>query len=253
MPTVLFEQNDGIATVTLNRPERLNAISWDLVKELHAALTTAMRSSDVRVVILTGAGNRAFCAGDDLVEVRDLTVEQVRDQILMIQDITRLIVFEPKLVVAAVNGWAVGGGFEWVVDCDFSIWADTARAFLPEVSLGMGVTGGVISLLPRVVGWHRAKALFFLNEKHSAETMLAMGVAHKVVPPEQLMAEARQLATRLRDQPQAALAGLKRAIAQVHRDEIERAMAAETETLMTALAADPAERARIAEFAARKA
>lgn len=247
MTTVLLDVADGLATVTLNRPDRLNAISPALADDLHAALTSVTRSSAVSAVVLTGAGTRAFCAGDDLHESHVGSEADIRRLVGVIQDITRLILFGDKPVVAAVNGWAVGGGLEWVMNCDLSVWAETARGFMPEVGLGLGVTGGVTSLLPRLVGWQRARALFFLGEKHSARDFLALGIAHAVVPDDQVVPEARALATKLGAQPKLALAGLKRAINEVHRDEIERAMAAETETIVR-LMLDPETRARVAAF-----
>jgi enoyl-CoA hydratase/carnithine racemase len=245
--TVLLEQRDGIATVTLNRPDRLNAINRALLDDLIRTLDIVMKAPDVGVVILTGAGNRAFCAGDDLREPHAAQPAEARRQIEQIQEVTRLIMFEDKPVIAAVNGWAVGGGLEWVMNCDLSIWSEEARAFMPEVSLGLGVTGGVTSLLPRLVGWQRAKSLFFLGEKHSAARMLELGLAHAVVPADRVMPEAMALGRRLAAQPQAALRALKRAIVKVHRGEIERAMAAETEALV-ALFADPGLTNRLAAF-----
>ena len=247
MTTVLLEQRDGIAVVTLNRPHRLNAINNALLSDLISALGTAIATPATRAVILTGAGDRAFCAGDDLQEPHEADPATARRQIDSIQEITRLIMFEGKPVVAAVNGWAVGGGLEWVMNCDLSVWSDQARAFMPEVSLGLGVTGGVTSLLPRLVGWQRAKALFFLGEKHSAHQMLELGLAHAVVPAERVMPEAMAIAGRLAAQPAAALQALKRAIAAVHRDEIERAMAAETDALVS-LFGDPALKDRLTSF-----
>ncbi len=232
MSTVLLDVTDGIATVTLNRPARLNAINTALAADLHAALADVTRAASVRAVVLTGAGPRAFCAGDDLKESLGSVEAEVRRVIGVVQDITRLILFGDKPVVAAVNGWAVGGGLEWVMDCDLSVWAEHARGFMPEVSLGLGVTGAVTSLLPRLVGWQRARALFFLGEKHSAQDFLTMGIAHAVVPADQVMPEALTLARRLGDLPRHAFGALKRALAQVHRDEIEQAMAAETEALV---------------------
>ncbi len=251
MSTVLVQRHGGIATVTLNRPERLNAINPALLDDLTTALGAVMKDPATLAVVLTGAGDRAFCAGDDLLETHAPDEAGARRQVGLIQEVTRLIMFEDKPVVAAVNGWAVGGGLEWVMNCDLSVWSEQARAFMPEVSLGLGVTGGVTSLLPRLVGWQRAKALFYLGEKHSAQQMLALGLAHAVVPAAQVMPESMKLAERLAAQPAAALAGLKRAIGQVHREEIERAMAAETEVLV-GLFQDPSLSTRVAAFGDRR-
>jgi enoyl-CoA hydratase/carnithine racemase len=231
--TVLLDQRDGVAVVTLNRPHRLNAINTELLVDLGSALGRAIADPAVRAIVLTGAGDRAFCAGDDLREPHQGDPAEARRQVDLIQAITRLIMFQGKPVVAAVNGWAVGGGLEWVMNCDLSIWSDQARAFMPEVSLGLGVTGGVTSLLPRLVGWQRAKGLFFLGEKHTARRMLELGLAHAVVAPDRVLPEAVAVAERLAGQPAGALAALKLAISNVHRDEIERAMAAETEALVS--------------------
>ncbi|MBL8989795.1 MAG: enoyl-CoA hydratase/isomerase family protein [Gemmatimonadetes bacterium] len=252
MTTVQLGRRDAVATVTLDRPERLNAISPALAADLIAALGQAVQDPEVRVVILTGSGQRAFCAGDDLKEEFPTGRAEARRLVEQIQAVTRLIMFQDKPVVAAVNGWAVGGGFEWVMNCDLSIWATHAQAFLPEVSLGLGVTGGTTALLPRLVGWQRARGLFFLGEKQSAQALLEMGLAHAVVPGDRLMAEANALADRLAALPPAALRGIKRAITSVHRDELERAMTEETETLV-GLLADPAAAERLAQLRARGA
>ncbi len=250
MTTVLFERRDAVATITLNRPERLNAISPALAADLIAALERGIEDPEIRVLILTGAGDRAFCAGDDLREGIPTGRADARRLVEQVQTVTRLIMFQDKPVVAAVNGWAVGGGFEWVMNCDLSIWAEQAKAFLPEVSLGLGVTGGVTALLPRIVGWQRARALFILGEHQSASRLLELGLAHAVVPGDRLRAEAEALARRLADQPPAALRGLKQAMTSVHREEIERAMTEETETLVRLLA-DPASLERLTELRSR--
>jgi enoyl-CoA hydratase/carnithine racemase len=250
MSTVLFDVEDSLATITLNRPERLNAITSELVDDLSGALRVALRTEAVRAIVLTGAGDRAFCAGDDLGHSAAMPPDRIRAYVERIQEVSRLIIFGDKPVVAAVNGWAVGGGFEWVMGCDLSIWAETARGFMPEVSLGLGVTGGVVSLLPRLVGWQRARALLYFGEKHSAHELREIGLAHAVVPLDQLRTEARRAALKLATLPAAALGGLKRALGQVHRDEIERALAAEAE-LVARLVSDPAVRARMAALASK--
>ena len=245
--TVLRELSNGIATITLNRPERLNAINFALIGDLRSSLQELMADPAALVIILTGSGDRAFCSGDDLDEMEEMATADIGDHVEFIQDITRLLMFGEKPVIAAVNGWAVGGGFEWVIGCDFSIWAETAHAFTPEVSLGMGVTGAATALLPKLIGWQRAKAVLLLGDKISARELVQFGIAHAVVPPEGLMPAAMALANRLSAMPASAVKGLRQTIAQVHRAEIELALDCEART-MVELLRDERNRARIADF-----
>ena len=150
---VLYEVSDAVATVTLNRPDRLNAINPQLLDELVGALKNANADPAVHVILLTGAG-RAFCAGDDLKEFDSQvgTEEETRAYIEKIQDVTRELCLNRKVIIGAVHGWAVGGGLEWVINCDFVVMADDARFFFPEISLGIFVTGGVTQLLTQQIG-----------------------------------------------------------------------------------------------------
>ncbi|MGP1355859.1 enoyl-CoA hydratase/isomerase family protein, partial [Roseicyclus sp.] len=126
---------EGVRTISLNRPASLNAMNRRLVEEVAAAFDDANRDRATRAIVFTGAG-RAFCAGDDRHEhVHPGTAEEAREIVDAIQRATEAIVFGAKPVVGAINGWAVGGGFEWAINCDFPIWAESARAFFPEVSL----------------------------------------------------------------------------------------------------------------------
>ena len=132
--TVLYEKNDNIAIITLNRPERLNAITRELLTGLIEQLQQASKDEDVAAIILTGAG-RAFCAGDDRREhVHPADEAEAQDLVDAIQRATKSIVMGAKPIVGAINGWAVGGGFEWAINCDFPIWAQSAKGFFPEVS-----------------------------------------------------------------------------------------------------------------------
>ena len=160
MSTVTVERRGAIAVVTLNRPERLNAIGGTLLDDLHQALVGAEQDEAVSVILLTGAG-RAFCAGDDLKEF-DLQTEHneaIERHITGIQQITKDLMFSHKLVVGAVQGFAVGGGFEWMLNCDLTVAADNLVAFFPEMDWGQFVTGGVSHLLPKAVGYQRAMEL----------------------------------------------------------------------------------------------
>src|SRR3954465_9562727 len=188
--TVLSELNDeGVRTITLNRPDSLNAMNDALVRAVSRAFRDASGDAATNVIILTGAG-RAFCAGDDRREhVHPETEAEAREFVEAIQDPTRATVLGDKPVVGAINGWAVGGGFEWAINCDFSIWAESARAFFPEVSLNLFVTGGVTALLPALVGLNRAREMLFFGERFDAAALLELGVAWRVVPDGELLQE----------------------------------------------------------------
>ena len=141
----------GVRTIALNRPQSLNAMNRDLIDSVTAAFAKANADSATRVVIFTGRG-RAFCAGDDRKEhARTHTEAEARDLVDAIQNATRAILFSEKPVVGAINGWAVGGGFEWAINCDFPIWGESAQGFFPEVSLDLFVTGAVTTLLPAMM------------------------------------------------------------------------------------------------------
>ena len=173
--TVLSEvDGDGIRTITLNRPDSLNAMNRQLIDDVALAFDAANADEATRVIIFTGAG-RAFCAGDDRREhVHPETETQARDIVEAIQRATRAIVFGARPVVGAINGWAVGGGLEWAINCDFPIWSESARGFFPEVSLNLFVTGAVTSLLPALAGLNTAREMLFLGERYDAAALHAL-------------------------------------------------------------------------------
>jgi enoyl-CoA hydratase/carnithine racemase len=180
-------------------------------------------------MIFTGAG-RAFCAGDDRREhVHPETEAEAREFVEAIQDATRAIVFGEKPVVGAINGWAVGGGFEWAINCDFSIWAESARAFFPEVSLNLFATGGVTALLPALVGLNTAREMLFLGEKYDAPTLKQLGVAWKVVPDAALMAEAQAVARKLAALPPLSVRAMRRTLYRTAMTDLATALHLESD------------------------
>ena len=211
MSYVNLSSSGPVSIVTLNRPERLNAMSAKLLQELHHAMVAAQCDPTTRVIVFTGAG-RAFCAGDDLKEFTQqaessASVAAMCDQI---QQITRDIMFGPKLVIGAVHGFAVGGGFEWVLNCDMTVAADDLVAFFPEMQLGHFVTGGVTHLLPQTLGHQRAIELFVLGERQSAQQLLQLGLVNRVVPLPDMMPCAIELANRVASRSTLATSQLKR-------------------------------------------
>ena len=246
--TVLSEIEDGIRTITLNRPARLNAINNALIADFNAALDDAGNDDATRIIILRGAG-RAFCAGDDLKEFDQQTGSEadVTAMIESLQDITRKILVGDKIVIGAIHGWAVGGGLEWAINCDFPIWAETARGFFPEISLGVFVTGAVTTLLPKLIGPQKTKDLILFGEKFDGRAAYKMGIAWKTVPEAQVFAEAMATAKRILELPQAQVRDLKRVVNRACHLDAEAAMALETEATVRGFL-DPATAKRIAGF-----
>ena len=249
MSTVLTEDRGPVRILTLNRPERLNAITEQLIADLNAALDAAHADSSVRAVVLTGAG-RAFCAGDDLHEYAEQasTREATQAYVEELQQVTRHIMLGRVPVVAAVRGWAVGGGFEWVLDCDLVVVGESAKGFFPEMGLGLFVTGGVTVLLPRIVGLSRARQLLMLGERIDSAQMLDWGVAHWRVPDESVLGEALAVAERLAGLSERAVTDLRRIMTTVSVGDLEAAMAAETEATVAAFG-DPDAARRVREAA----
>jgi enoyl-CoA hydratase/carnithine racemase len=245
---VLSELEDGVRTITLNRPERLNAINPALLAGLVAALREANSDEATRAVVLRGAG-RAFCAGDDLKEFDEQrrAPGETRAYVEQIQAVTRAIVLGDKMVIGAIHGWAVGGGLEWLINCDLAILAETTRCFFPEISLGLFVTGGVTVLLPRLVGLQKARELILFGEHFDAHAALAMGLAWKLMPESELLAEAEATARRIAALPAAQVRDLKRVLNRACALDVEGAMALETDATVRGFL-DPDTAVRVAKF-----
>lgn len=246
--TVLSELRDGVRTVTLNRPERLNAINPELLADLKAALDEANGDPDTACVLLRGAG-RAFCSGDDLKEFDDQagTEADTTGYVEDIQGITRAIVLGDKMVVGAVHGWAVGGGLEWMINCDLVLVGEGARFFFPEISWGLFVTGAVTALLPRLVGLQKARELILLGERFDAAQAVEWGLALRTLPETDLFDEAHALAARIAALPQGAVRDLKHTLNRAATLDAEGAMALETAATVRGFL-DPETARRIAEF-----
>ena len=249
---VLSQRKDGIAVLTLNRPERLNAINDALVQALRRALAAALADAECRVILLTGAG-RAFCSGDDLDDfpAQSRTEDIARRYLEDLQDVTRLMVMGDKMVVGAVHGWAVGGGLEWAIDCDLLLLAEGTRLCFPEVKWGMIPTGGITQILPRKIGLSRAQQLILFGEVIDAKAALDMGLAWRTVPGDQLLVEAEACAARIAALPQHAVRELKRALARSAYLPVEDVMAIEVDAVTKAFM-DPATAARVADFRKQK-
>ncbi|PWE33232.1 enoyl-CoA hydratase/isomerase family protein [Maritimibacter sp. 55A14] len=245
--TVLSARDGGVRTITLNRPESLNAMNRALIDDLARAVEDANADPATRAILLTGAG-RAFCAGDDRREhIHPESEEAARALVDAIQRVTRAMVLGPKPIVGAINGWAVGGGFEWAINCDFPLWAESARGFFPEVSLNLFVTGAVTTLLPALTGLAKAREMLFFGRKYGARELAEAGVAWRVVPDDLLMAEARAVAGELAGLPPLSVRAMKRVLHAAALPDIGRAMALETDATVAGFL-DPETTRRLSEF-----
>ncbi|MGW0931740.1 2-cyclohexenylcarbonyl CoA isomerase [Streptomyces sp. NPDC002644] len=218
--TVLYEVSDALAIVTLNRPEAMNALNVEAKVALRDALRAAAEDSGVRAVLLTAAGDRAFCVGQDLKEHIELLAageDGGEGRLSTVSEhynpIVRAIAGMAKPVVAGVNGVAAGAGFGFALAADHRIVADTAKFTTSFAGVALTADSGVSWTLPRVVGPGRATDLLLFPRSVDAREALELGVADRVVPAAELRAEAEKVARKLAEGPTVAYAALKESVA----------------------------------------
>jgi enoyl-CoA hydratase/carnithine racemase len=193
LANVLYEKKDAIAYVTVNRPKVLNALNTPTWKDLRTAFEAARDDATVRGVILTGTGNKAFIAGADISELAHLGAYEAEQSSRFGQEVLDLIEALGKPVIAAVNGFALGGGCETAMACTLRVAADTAQFGQPEVMLGLVPGGGGTQRLPRLVGKGRALQLILSGEMISAQEAYRIGLVNEVVPAADLIARAEAI------------------------------------------------------------
>jgi len=246
------EKAGAVSTVVLDRPERLNAISGDLLDDLHRALVEVNTDEACKVIVFRGEG-RAFCAGDDLKEFGKQTesAASIRSHVERIQQITRDLMFNGKPVIGAVHGFAVGGGFEWLLNCDLVVASDDLVCFFPEMEWGQFVTGGVTQLLPQSVGYQRAMELWLLGERQSAQQLHSLGLVNRVVERERVLDTALELAARVSQRSAFSVSRLKRLLTMELSTDLSRSLELEQSATVAAFATPEAAK-RVQAFAARK-
>jgi enoyl-CoA hydratase/carnithine racemase len=194
-PVLLRSVKDQVALVTLNRPEVMNAFNFALLRALAAEVETLASENGVRVIVITGAGQKAFAAGADLKERLSYTPEQVKEFIYTIRNLFTRIEYLNKPVIAAVNGVALGGGTELAMACDLRVASTNATFGQTETRLAIIPGAGGTQRLPRLVGKGLAKELIFTGRRVSADEALRIGLVNRVCEPDQLLGEARRIAT----------------------------------------------------------
>jgi len=223
---IIYEKKDILAIITLNRPKVLNALNNDVFREIHTAVTAAGEDEGVRVIIITG-GEKVFAAGadiGDMVEAAPLTMFQGNEYT---HAVFRKVETVPKPVIAAVCGYALGGGCELALACDLRIAGESARFGLPEIKLGIFPGAGGTQRLPRLVGMARAKEMMYTGDMIDAATAEKIGLVNRVVPDGEVMAEAEKLALHIASRGAAALALLKTAINEGNATDLTSGLAIE--------------------------
>jgi len=235
MGYVNYAVQGRVGVVTLNRPERLNAISGDLLTDFRSALQQAIDTPDTDAILLTGAG-RAFCSGDDLKEFdqQSESEDSVRGHIEAIQVITHLMLGCDKPIIGAVHGFAVGGGFEWLLNCDMVVASENLVAFFPEMDWANFVTGGVTHILPQSIGYQRTMELLILGERQSAERLLQLGLVNWIVPEGILLEKAMAVADAVSSKSRYSVGRLKALLNQELGGQLWRAIELEQKEAIAA-------------------
>jgi len=209
---LLFEIEGGIATITFNRPKALNAMNWETMSELLDAVTCCKNDDLIKVIILTGAGEKAFVAGADIAEMQNLRPKEALAFMELGNETLRLLETLSKPSVAAVNGFALGGGTEITMACDMRFASETARFGQPEILIGLIPGWGGTQRLPRLIGMGRAKELIMSGEMIDAKRAYEIGLVNRIFPSDQLLAETKKFAGKLAGMPGFALKMAKHAI-----------------------------------------
>lgn len=208
---IIYEKENGIATITLNRPEVLNAMNKQLWLDFQAALEDVKKDPEIKVLIITGEG-RAFSTGADLKESKTRSLEEYREYLVELQETSRKIIRFEKPTIAAINGYALGSGYELALACDIRIAADTATIGSPEAKVTSSVTGGALRLVQNLIGPGKAKELLFTGEYIDGQEAEKIGLVNRSVPLDRLMAEAKETAKKIAENSLISLKMIKKGL-----------------------------------------
>ena len=209
---IVVRQTEAIATIQLNRPEKLNAVDREMLDILDAEVNRLHRDESVRVVVLEGSGERAFCVGADLNQIATFDSADIRRWVNDGNRILSRLANLPVPVIAAINGYAVGGGLEFALACDLRIASEDSSFGLPEITHGWFPGWGGTHRLLHVIGEAKAKEMVFLGERIDAQTAHSLGLVNRIVPRENLTSEVQQIAESLAQKSPVAVSAAKAAL-----------------------------------------
>ena len=227
-PVLIKEEQGTSVILTLNRPKAMNALNFEMLYAIRDEVDALQYRSDIRSVIITGAGERAFCAGADLKERATLTEDEVKKFILTNRNIMMSIQNLSKPVIAAVNGIALGGGTELALASDIRIASNRSVMGLPETRLAIIPGGGGTQRLPRIIGTAKARELIFTGRRVDADEALSIGLVNKICPPEELMSECMTMAEMISETGPIAVEMAKYAINQGIETDLATGLAIES-------------------------
>lgn len=210
--TLIYQQEGFVGTLTINRPEALNALNTIVLAELKSFAEQIKNKSDIRVLILTGSGEKAFVAGADIKAMQNMTPQEATDFSNTAQMAFNAIEALPFAVIAAVNGFALGGGCELALSCDIILASEKAKFGLPESTLGLLPCFGGTQRLPRAIGLYKAKEMVFTGDFYSAAACEAMGFVNCVIAPEELLNQAHAMAKTIASRGPIAVAKAKNSL-----------------------------------------
>ena len=230
---IIYEKHQGIATIKLNRPKVLNAMNKQLWLDIQSALVDAKNDPAIKVLVITGEG-RAFSTGADLKESKTRTIEAYRDYLEELQEASRKIIRFEKPTIAAINGYALGSGYELALACDIRIAAEEAQIGSPEAKVTSSITGGAFRLVQDLIGPGKAKELLFTGEYIDGREAERIGLVNKTVPLAELDTEVRQMAEKITANSAISLKMIKKGL-QMARGEVslEALMDFEIEACLT--------------------
>lgn len=233
--SVLLESADGVATITLNRPDRYNAVNHDLSTGLLEALGKVKKDDSVRAIVLTGAG-KGFCAGADLAVFGGVTPSEVEDYIYMYYgSATKQMMNMPKPIIGAINGPVAGVGAAFALACDVRVMAESANFRYAFINIGLGPDGGAGWFLSRIVGYSRAFEIAVEGEKIPASRCLELGLTNKVVPNNEVLSSAQAWAKKMAQRPTLAIGITKEALHHASTHSLSETIALEARNQIVAL------------------